>query len=315
MLFFLSFSTLSNGHIFGNEVFLISEKQHADLYPKNSSFIFQAPLKLQIDIKETEKKRKKSGPVQEDQFIQISNTSAQLRSYSENIGYLLLWHIPLSLCPSGSAYYSADRLINFRTENPNVKRDFCVFPQTDVMVQDVAGKFVSNSSYCRLEFYQGNFENHVYVANIHHKGFHRLLNSHLKVFNTTGVKDPSYVFQSDTIFQVSFYTPFFMRFTNCTGYSLNTTFESTVMRDNSLSFDCTVDSIPVITKSGGMKMGNPLGYVEVTKCENAAANVTFSFFLASGALAMFSIVLVLLFIVPSRSSAIFRSYTPHITVV
>ena len=309
MLIFPFFTVFSKEHNFGNDVFLISENQHADLDPINSSFIFQAPGKLHLEIKENEMKKKKSGPVQPSQFIQISNTSAQLRTYSENIDYLLLWHIPLSLCPSGSAYFSADRLIKFNTENPSVKRDFCIFPQTDVLAQDVSGVFHSSSEFCKLEFYQGNIENHVHVANTHHRQMRHLLNTHLNTLNSSSIAEPRYVFTSGASFQVSFYNQFFMRFTNCTDHSLNASFESTVMRDDSSSFDCAVDSIPAISKSGGMKMGNPLGFVDVTKCENAASNVTFSFFLASGALFMFSIFLIFLFIVPLKSSAILRAFT------
>ena len=307
MLFSLLFIS-SSDFVYGNEIFFVSINQHADLAPINSSYFFQAPENLYL---ETQDQKRKEGPIRQGQFLQLSNANTQVRSFSESLGSLIVWHVPFSQCPpGGNVYFSADRLISFETDTEKLKRDFCIFPQTNIYAQEFSGSFTTDNPMCKLEFYEGTNMEHIYVKNWHHhhkhhRTLHSLwLKSHKTRHNRTSLIEPRFTVQPNVSFHYSFYDAFFMRFSGCSGHYLNTSFVSSVMRPSSESEDCVVDSIPAVTKSGGMKMKNPLGYVKITSCENVASSDALALFLSSGALFAFTLFIFVLFLLPKKK----RSY-------
>ena len=303
---FLTFLLISSSDfIYGNEIFLVSINQHAELAPINSSYIFQAPSNLYIEL---QKGNQKEGPIQQSQFLQLSNTTAQLQSFSSELEFLNIWHVPFTKCPpGGNSYFSSDRIIGFETDTKLLKKDFCLFPQTNVYAQEFSGSFTTDNPTCRLEFYEGSHIHYLYVKHLHHPHhhehhyFHKIWALwHQKKKNITGLIEPRYVVKPNVSFHYSFYDPFFMRFTGCSGSYLNTSFVSSVMRPGADSVDCGVGSIPAITKSGGMKLSNPLGYVNITQCENTASTDVLTLFLASGALFAFTLGVIVLFLLPKK---------------
>ena len=293
----------SSDFVYGNEIFLISINQHADLAPINSSYIFQAPSNLYLELQSG-----KSGPIQQSQFLQLSNTTSQLRSFFSELDPINIWHIPFTKCPpGGNAYFTSDRIIAFESDTKLLKKDFCLFPQTNVYAQEFSGSFFTDSPSCKLEFYEGSHMKYLFVQHFHHHYhhdhhyFHKLWALlHHKKKNITSLLEPRYIAKPNVPFHFSFYDPFFIRFTGCAGYYLNTSFISSVMRPGAESEDCSVGPIPAISKTGGMKMSNPMGFVNITQCENTASTDVLTLFLASGALFAFTIGVVVLFLLPKK---------------
>lgn len=272
-----------------NEIYFRSLKLNSTDFnvtvPADYSMFFQASDKIRMTI--FSGSEQKVFTVYKDQYIKIHKANAILRAFKNELVNIYIWKIPINLCGSANTHYSADKFIKFSSENTQAKNNFCIFPQSNAYSHEIYGNFQTAKNSCKLNFYS--------VGSIHLNIFQDFREMKNKL------TDPVYIAHPNHSFKLDFSSPYFMQYTGCSGSNLKMEFSSKVERLKQSSADCNVYSMPSINMKGGFKSNNPLGFVNIDKCQNKSEDVVISLFVISTVFLVFSVLMLAMIFIPEKS--------------
>ena len=221
-MFLFLFSTFISSFSRGYHTYVVTHKKPFHIKLSSSILVFVLddipPSHINFTSINKINNRATSIPVESLSQMQFFDTTLFV-SVPKKVSYPLhFWLVPLDLCPGISYAVTSDFAISYSLESKRAKSDFCLFPQASASSYsfEIGGKVGPQNS--RVEFYQSP-------------------NTIKPAKKCTGVTDKKTCSYSSS-------TPFFVKFHNIAGSSVDMKMIYKAKGVTSKSHECSIKAIP-----------------------------------------------------------------------